>query len=167
MRRDSAYTTIGPDYHWQWWANRSDYRNWMGRVLSEFPKEGNGAHVLDIGCGDGVAAAQLVARGYQVCGVDYLEEPLNVARERVPEASFVTDFPDKTFDYVLVLDALYEMKEHPDLIKAVQNCQAHAVISADPAEFSEYAIQRLFTGCSVETVFEDDAYLLFIVEPQS
>ena len=43
--------------------------------------------VLDLGCGSGLLAAELIARGYDVVGVDASEAMLAVARERLgPEA---------------------------------------------------------------------------------
>lgn len=47
-----------------------------------------GAKVLDLGCGDGAFAAELVAAGATVLGVDVAETALGRARERVPRASF-------------------------------------------------------------------------------
>lgn len=164
--RDDRFASLGPDYHWRWWISRTEYRNWISRVLSELPDDGDSATILDIGCGDGVPAYHLAARGYQVVGVDYLAAPLEIARNKVPAATFITDFPTETFDYVLILDALYEMREHPDLIKAVQNCHHYALVTADPSHFSQYAIERLFRGCGVELSFEDSSHLLFIVTPR-
>lgn len=166
MRREELYISNGPDYHWRWWISRSEYRRWVGRVLSEFPADGNGATILDIGCGDGVESSQLAARGYTVIGLEYLEAPLGVAMEKVPEVTFVRDFPAEPVDYVLITDALFELKEDPAIVNAVQTCHQYAVVTADPANFSGYAIERLFSKCTVETVFEDSSHLLFIIEPR-
>ena len=157
---------MGADYHWRWWVSRMDYRQWIGRVLSEFPHEGNGATVLNIGCGDGVPAAQLVMRGYKVHGVDYLAEPLHIAQEKIPTASFSADIPDHVFDYVLITDALSEMSENPQLLHAVQHCIEYAIVTTDTSEFSPYTIERLFKGCTVELMFEDSDHQLFLVQPK-
>jgi 2-polyprenyl-3-methyl-5-hydroxy-6-metoxy-1,4-benzoquinol methylase len=45
-----------------------------------------GDRVLDLGCGDGAFAAELVAAGCRVAAVDVAAEPVRRARERVPEA---------------------------------------------------------------------------------
>jgi cyclopropane fatty-acyl-phospholipid synthase-like methyltransferase len=47
-----------------------------------------GAKVLDLGCGDGAFAAELVAAGATVLGVDVAQGALDRARERVPRAEF-------------------------------------------------------------------------------
>ena len=44
------------------------------------------ARVLDLGCGDGAFAAELVAAGAEVIGIDVASAALTRARERVPEA---------------------------------------------------------------------------------
>src|SRR5581483_6417499 len=54
--------------------------------------------VADIGCGTGLAAAELAAAGGTAIGVDLGEEMIAVARERHPEASFrVADACDLPF----------------------------------------------------------------------
>ncbi|MBA3807979.1 MAG: methyltransferase domain-containing protein [Solirubrobacterales bacterium] len=44
-----------------------------------------GERVLDVGCGEGVFAAELAAAGAQVIAIDVAEEPLRRARARHPE----------------------------------------------------------------------------------
>lgn len=57
-------------------------RRWL---LERVP---HGASVLDVGCGDGAFAAELVAAGATVVGVDLAEGAVERARRRVPEATF-------------------------------------------------------------------------------
>jgi SAM-dependent methyltransferase len=45
--------------------------------------------VVDLGCGSGILAAQLVAAGYDVLGVDLSPDMLALARASAPEATFV------------------------------------------------------------------------------
>jgi len=66
-----------------------------------------GERVLDIGCGEGLFAAELVRAGAQVVGIDVAEEPLRRARSRHPELDLrlVDDeapwpLPDAAFDAV-------------------------------------------------------------------
>jgi SAM-dependent methyltransferase len=44
--------------------------------------------VLDLGCGSGLWARELVKAGYPVLGVDISESMIDIARRRVPEAEF-------------------------------------------------------------------------------
>jgi SAM-dependent methyltransferase len=44
--------------------------------------------VLDFGCGSGITARHLADRGYSVTGIDLSESLIEIARKRVPEATF-------------------------------------------------------------------------------
>jgi len=46
--------------------------------------------VVDLGCGSGIWAAELLAAGYEVVGVDASADMLAIARERAPGATLVT-----------------------------------------------------------------------------
>lgn len=86
MTSEQKYKQLGADYHWQW-AQAGDanpYVRWLKRVLAHLPEAGQGATLLDWGCGDGYPASLLAARGFDVTGVDVYEPALDVARERVP-----------------------------------------------------------------------------------
>ena len=51
----------------------------------------NGIHdglVVDLGCGSGLWARELVDAGYRVLGIDISEAMIELARKRVPEAEF-------------------------------------------------------------------------------
>lgn len=67
---------------------------------------GEGAALLDIGCGSGIFCAMAAERGTRVSGIDASEPLLAIARERVPDGDFrVADmvelpFEDKSFDFV-------------------------------------------------------------------
>jgi len=44
--------------------------------------------VVDLGCGSGLWARELIDAGYQVLGIDISEAMIEISRERVPEAEF-------------------------------------------------------------------------------
>lgn len=48
-------------------------------------KEGS---IVDLGCGSGLSAKELVKAGYRVIGIDRSKAMLNLAKKRVPEAEF-------------------------------------------------------------------------------
>jgi SAM-dependent methyltransferase len=66
-----------------------------------------GRHVLELASGTGHVAAEAVARGATVVGVDVAPNMIALARQRVPGASFreanaeALPFHDNEFDYVL------------------------------------------------------------------
>ena len=74
-----------------------------------------GARVVDVGCGPGEpAASYLAGLGHKVTGLDFAQNVVDQAREKVPEAEFIkVDFreweppPGVEYDLVLVSHALY------------------------------------------------------------
>lgn len=74
-----------------------------------YPKHG---HVLELGCGAGDLSLELVARGYEVSGVDIAPSAIAWARDKAQERNLSADFQvgsvldlanyaDDTFDLVL------------------------------------------------------------------
>src|SRR5262245_59853369 len=51
-------------------------------------RELGGGLVIDLGCGSGILAEEVVAAGYDVLGIDISEGMIALARRRVPEAQF-------------------------------------------------------------------------------
>lgn len=79
----------------------------------------DGARVLDAGCGPGEPVTRLLARRYGVVGVDFSREQLRLARERVPDATFVQQdltglgFAPASFDGVVSYYAIIHVpREH-------------------------------------------------------
>jgi ubiquinone/menaquinone biosynthesis C-methylase UbiE len=60
--------------------------------------------LLDLGCGSGRAAKHFIKKGFTVVGIDFSEEMLKIAREKVPHADFQKmdmrklKFPSQSFD---------------------------------------------------------------------
>lgn len=75
----------------------SDEAAFVGQVLR---REGvDGGRLLDVACGTGRHAAEFVRLGFDVTGVDYNDELIAIARERVPDAAFlVQDMCDLRLD---------------------------------------------------------------------
>ncbi|MFO0818017.1 MAG: class I SAM-dependent methyltransferase [Pirellulales bacterium] len=58
-------------------------------LMNHFRQMGfNDGQVVDLGCGSGIWARELVDAGYQVVGVDISAAMIEIARQRVPEAEF-------------------------------------------------------------------------------
>ena len=84
---------------------------------------GRGTRVLDIGCGSGYAARMAAARGAILTGLDITPELLEIARERLPEGTFVLGgmdalpFADGSFDAAVGFNA-FQFADDP--VRAVR-----------------------------------------------
>lgn len=87
MQRYSDYDALAWIYNEYWAEPQQRYLPPLeSLVLKDVPAAG---HILDLCCGTGQLAAALVARGFDVTGVDGSSEMLRFARENAPEAEFV------------------------------------------------------------------------------
>jgi len=89
-----------------------------------------GKRVLDVGCGGGILAEAMAARGAQVTGIDLAEKPLKVAQLHLLESGLEVDYrliaPEalarvapRSYDLVTCMELL----EHvPDPAATVQAC---------------------------------------------
>ncbi len=100
LHREDLYTS-GPPH-----ANAS-------QKMLELVGKHSGPRVLDIGCGHGINCVELNKRGFQCVGIEANQSFSEEARKHV-EAHHMRaeklDFPDKSFDTVIMLEVL----EHID-----------------------------------------------------
>jgi ubiquinone/menaquinone biosynthesis C-methylase UbiE len=112
------------------------YSEWTGTVLSGTRARAvavlrerlpDGAAVLDLGCATGIPVAKALAERFAVTGVDISARQIELARQRVPEATFVhgdmTAFvlADGSFDAVIATYALTHVPrdEYPALFARI------------------------------------------------
>ncbi|MDI6098863.1 class I SAM-dependent methyltransferase [Actinoplanes sp. NEAU-A12] len=73
---------------------------WLDDLLTRLP---DAAHVLDLGCGNGLPAGERIARRHRLTGVDVSARQIELARANVPGGEFSTGdilrlrHPDGTF----------------------------------------------------------------------
>ena len=101
-------------------------------ILSIVPE---GSHVLDLGCGDGGLLAELVERKKVVgSGVDIDWQNLIIAMERglsVYQGDLdagLEDFPDDSYDYVILNQTLQVIKKPEKVIKEMLRIGAHGIV---------------------------------------
>lgn len=96
-------------------------------MLSRLPADLTGARILDAGCGTGLMAAELAARGAEVVAVDISPKLIAIAEARLPAAlrprvRFVAGdmtAPDLgRFDHALAMDSLIYYRA-PDIARAL------------------------------------------------
>lgn len=84
-----------------------------------------GGRVLDLGCGAGVPVAKKLAERASVVGVDISAAQVALAREKVPEASFINadmmavEFPPESFDGISAFFSLTHLprEEHTVMLQ--------------------------------------------------
>src|ERR671918_156501 len=64
-----------------------DPRDLLLRALASFEPEGRTGTAVDLGCGQGIETAAMLARGWTVTAIDAQEEGIRRLRERVPVES--------------------------------------------------------------------------------
>ncbi|MBN1976131.1 MAG: methyltransferase domain-containing protein [Anaerolineae bacterium] len=97
--------------HLEWAQSvRAEERERYTSVLLErLPK---GAQVLDLGCGAGVPTTHALAERFEVTGVDISARQIALARQNVPQATFIQadmtrlDFDPERFDAIAAFYAL-------------------------------------------------------------
>jgi 2-polyprenyl-3-methyl-5-hydroxy-6-metoxy-1,4-benzoquinol methylase len=103
---------------WVAWARRPNHDSFWSyqHSLADFIGAGAGA-ALDLGCGEGRVARELLALGYRVTAVDPVRELLDAARQvrsahhyAVAEASRLL-FNDGSFDLVVAYNALMDVED--------------------------------------------------------
>ena len=76
-----------------------------------------GLKILDIGCGTGNFAGQLVAEGVEAIGIDPGEDAIRAATAAVPQATFLEGvaealpFDNATFDISMMINSLHHVPE--------------------------------------------------------
>ena len=78
--------------------------------------------ILDAGCGTGENALYFASRGHKVTGIDFLAEPITIAKRKAEERGLTATF--------LVMDAL-ALKELPEVFDSVIDSGLFHVFSDD------------------------------------
>src|SRR3990167_1954181 len=114
MNLKSTYNRIAKDYKKDhldenWWIEGID------KYLSFFKPH---ASILDVGCGFGKISKYLVKKGFDVTGVDFSENMIELSKEQVPTGNFfVKDIKHplnfkNTFDGVIAIAVLLHIPKN-------------------------------------------------------
>lgn len=121
----SSYDAIADAYA-EWSAGIRDpaRQQWTRFLIERVP---SGARVLDLGCGNGLPSTADLARHFDVTGVDISARQIEMARQAVPDATFVcSDVMDVSFpaEHFAAVTAFYSIihlprDEQPELLQRV------------------------------------------------
>jgi SAM-dependent methyltransferase len=103
------------------YARNGGFVSELGAPVLDWLAPRAGERVLDLGCGDGVLTAQIVAAGCRVLGADASAEFVAAARERGLEVDLVDGQAlnyREEFDAVFSNAALHWMRRDPDAVLA-------------------------------------------------
>ena len=107
-------------------------------LLNLFRKNGiNDGLVVDLGCGSGIWAKALSDAGYQVVGLDISPAMIEIARRRVPEATFhVASFVDFQIPSCRAVTALGEvfnyLFDRQNSLKALRRLFEQVFVALEP-----------------------------------
>ncbi len=116
----SSTTIAGQAWNAARYARNAGFVPTLGAPVAELLAAQSGERILDLGCGDGVLTAQLVASGAQVIGVDASPDLIAAAVERGVDARVMDGHAltfDRAFDAVFSNAALHWMRQ-PDAVLA-------------------------------------------------
>jgi predicted nicotinamide N-methyase len=141
-----------------------------------------GAHVLDLGCGLGIAGVAAGLRGAAVTFADCDRRALDFARTnaaangltaiRFLELDWHTATAPGTYDLIILADVTYERRNHPPLVRHLERCLASSgrALVVDPFREAGTAFLVALPGhfaCATtetDTHYEDRRVPLRIVE---
>lgn len=119
----------------RWWDPESEFRplheiNPLRLAWIEKQAGMSGKNVIDVGCGGGILAESMAARGAEVTGIDMAPSPLQVAKLHLKESGQQVDYQQSTAEHMASEHAgqfdivtCMEMLEHvPDPASVVEAC---------------------------------------------
>ena len=114
-----------------------------------------GESVLDVGCGFGSLTDHLRSKGFAATGVDLLTECVAAGKARFPLAdlrvssSDALEFPDKSFDTVVLKDVIHHVYEEDDIgefLADVRRVARRRLIVLDPNPMRVLLLARRIIG---------------------
>ena len=134
-----TYEKIADKYAQQYFDDLADVP-YIDIFLEKLPVNGR---ILDVGSGPGQFAKHMLEKGFEVIGVDFSKEMVEIAKNKVPNVEFrhmdmrQLDFPDSSFDGVF---SAYSLIHIPSEEVPATLLGFHRVLKA--GGFVEIAVQK-------------------------
>jgi 2-polyprenyl-3-methyl-5-hydroxy-6-metoxy-1,4-benzoquinol methylase len=122
--------------------------------------------VLDVGCGEGLLAAELAQAGISVVGIDVAEEPLRRARARDPSldlrivpAEDTWPLPDASFDVVWAGETIEHVADTAGWLREVRRVlrPAGSLLLSTPAHGRLATLRLAVSGQAFDAHFDPRA----------
>ena len=137
---------------------------------------GQGAKILDFGCGSGFLVGELQKRGYDAFGTDVSKEAVEFGRSNninnlSVQDSHVLNFPDNSFDLVVALDVIEHIKDDGGAMRELERVlkPGGTVIITVPAYMWMWGVQdevahhfRRYTAGSFAKILHQSSALKII-----
>ena len=134
-----TYEKIAEKYAQQYFDDLADVP-YIDKFLEKLSINGR---ILDVGSGPGQFAKHMLEKGFEVIGVDFSKEMVEIAKNKVPNVEFrhmdmrQLDFPDSSFDGVFSAYSLIHIPSE-EVLKTLQGF--HRVLKA--GGYVEIAVQK-------------------------
>lgn len=120
LHRDDLYTSGPPHTH---------ISEKMLNIVTKYA----GPRILDVGCGHGINSSQLVKRGFECVGIEINEEYTTEAKKYIEAYTMSAEkmeFPDKSFDTVIMLEVLEHIQDpYAALAEVVRLTRKNLILS--------------------------------------
>jgi len=123
------YEKLAKLYKKDWGTDSGKYAILVSNVINNYNLKIKS--VLDVACGTGILARELMNMGFQVSGIDISEDMINIAKENTKDNSFiVADMKDfklnKKFDIITcAFDSINYITNNKDMEKTISNIFNH------------------------------------------
>lgn len=132
------------------------------------------ARILDIGFGTGILTKKLYDDGYEIYGIDFSQNMIEIAKEKMPLASLIKydfskglpeEIKDNSFDYIISTYAMHHLEdeEKNEFIEKLENYlnKDGKIIIGDIA----FKTRELLEKCKINyNEYWDDEEIYFVFE---
>ena len=120
LHREDLYTPGPPHRH-------------LSQKMLDLVQKHAGQRILDVGCGHGVNSVELINRGFQCVGIEANEEYSKEAQKYIEAYHMKAEkleFPDKSFDTVIMLEVLEHIRDpYTALSEVVRVAKKNLIVS--------------------------------------